>query len=152
MSYPELVALMVKEFDSDARQLQVQSDLAVLRFGVFVAANNITADSAGLTAIVNEINHLVPQCPPEFRSQSNKMRFLRTAVRDVHWAYQPVSQLTTQKCTFNAFVTALRESLHLQTEIKSHRQVERSHVLDTFHGHYGRNPKDVRKHARTGRY
>eukprot|EP00171_Calliarthron_tuberculosum_P000682 IDg682t1 len=76
-----------KEYHSDSRQLQVQSNLETLRPAKFMEENDISSVSDGLSKIVDYIERLTPQCPPGY--------------------------------TFNAFVTALRESLQLESEISS---------------------------------
>ena len=62
MTYDDVATLIVQEYDSDARQLQVHSELDNLRLDVHMAEKGITEHSAGLTSVVHEINALTPQC------------------------------------------------------------------------------------------
>lgn len=65
------------------------------------------------------IDRLTPQCRPQFRSEENKINFLRSAVVCIKWAMIPVGSITSAKYTFNQLVTALREHLQLDLEIRS---------------------------------
>ncbi len=55
----------------------------------------------------------LPTVSSEFRSEPQKLRFLRNAVVGVEWADQAVSQCTTAEYTFSKFATSLREALQL---------------------------------------
>ncbi len=117
MSYPELVQMTESGIDSGGRRNHIHSELKGLRLESFMSTNDIAYNIAGLYSIVDRINPLAPQCLPEFRSESYNIRFLRDAVRNTPWAFLPVSQLISQKCTHNSLVAALRGSLHLRMEL-----------------------------------
>ena len=82
MSFDELAKTMIHEYDSDARRLAVQSELEMMTLSRVMLNHDITDEGDALNKIVYRINILTPQCPPEFRSESNKIRFLRSAVLD----------------------------------------------------------------------
>ncbi len=83
-----------------------------------MVTRSLTTESEGLTKLVEHIERLVPQCPPGFRSNENKIRFLRKAVLGFDWALVPIRNIVSHRYKFNAFVTALHESLQLATELK----------------------------------
>ncbi len=145
---------MRREYDSTARQIQVQSELETLDFRRFMASKGITEESSGLKQLVDHINNLFPQCPSDFRSEPEKLRYLRNAVVDVEWAHQPVSQCTSAEYTFNRLATALREALqlHLEKQRRSGRPLG-THIVEdhsdpamgnTLYGEYGRHPRHVK--------
>jgi len=140
MDFESLESVMVKEFDSDARQLAVHSELDRITLERVMAEAEITDTDSGLTALVEKINILTPQCPPNFRSEDNKTRFLRNAFLRHGWAEPAISQITTARFTYNAFVTALREQLQLSEEKKALLSTSK-----TFFQRYGRNPGLVRR-------
>ena len=98
--------------------------------------HEITDKGDSQKKLVNRINILTPQCPPGFRSESNKIRFLRSAVLDRAWDQTPVSNIITAKYTFNSFVTVLREQLQLQAE----KKIRGSEAKPTYYTRYARNP------------
>jgi len=91
---------------------------------------------------VEKINSLAPQCPTGFRSDENKLRFLRNAVLTEPWASQAISQITTSRFTYNGLATALREQLQLSEEKKALAGPSR-----TMFQQYGRNPQQVSRYA-----
>lgn len=103
--------------------------------------------SKGLTFLVDHINTLTPQCPANFRHDSNKFRFLRAAVVGQPWASRAVSQITNAKFNFKALVTALREGLQLHEEKKTHAPTDTS-TFSTMSQQYGR-PTHSRKQLYT---
>lgn len=80
MSFSQLASVMADEYDSDALRLAVQSELEVLTIETFMADRKITDEATGITQPVEHMNILTPQCPPSFRSNSNKIRHLRHEV------------------------------------------------------------------------
>eukprot|EP00171_Calliarthron_tuberculosum_P023610 IDg23610t1 len=128
--YEQLECLMKTEYDSDSRQLQM----------------------------VEKIHRLTPQCPAGFRADENKLRFLRSAVISHDWALAPIRNIVTHRYKFNAFVTALHESLQLNVELKNRSSPSSTLLVedhdDEFYGthfqQYGRNPHDVRKYGYRG--
>ena len=75
-----MAEMMLKECNSDARQLQVQGTLEILRLDKYMTKHEITDISEGLTKIVKHIEYLKPQRQPQIRSYSNKIVYLRKAV------------------------------------------------------------------------
>ena len=150
MSFDDMAEMMVKEYNSDARQLQVQGTLEILRLDKYMTEHEITDVSDGLTKIVNLIENLTPQCQPQFRSDSNKIVYLRKAVLGHEWAKGPISNIISSRYSFNGFVTALRESIQLQNELSlvttTPDATHISSLEDTHYQQYGRLPKFVRKH------
>lgn len=136
---------MRTEFESDARRLEVHLTLRGLRLERVISENEDVADSSeALNWLVRRINKLTPQCPEGFRSEDNKIQFLRDAVTGKDWASQAISQINTSKYSLNGFVSALREGLQYDEEVK------RMKVLDpaeqqTLFTRYGRPPSHVTK-------
>ena len=150
MSFEDMGNMMLREYNSDARQLHVQGILEGLRLKKLMEENGITNISEALTKIINLIEELTPQCQPQFRSDANKISYLRKAVLSYEWAKGPISNIITARYTFNSFVTALRESIQLNNEINlvSHSP-ESTHLSlaeNTHYQQYGRHPKFVRKY------
>ncbi len=90
MSFEQFEAIMRGEYDSPARQIQVHSELESFDFRRFMASEDITEESVGLKRLVDYINDLSPQCPKDFRSEPQKVRYLRKAVFALEWARQPL--------------------------------------------------------------
>ena len=109
MDFEEMAKMMVLEYNSDARQLQFQGRLETLR--LHMSEEDVSSPSKGLTQIIDIIERLTPQCQPQFRSDANKITYLRKAVMGFSWAMTPIGNIITAKYTFNGFVTALREHL-----------------------------------------
>eukprot|EP00171_Calliarthron_tuberculosum_P003553 IDg3553t1 len=60
-----------------------------------MSSREITDESVGLKKLVDHISQLSPQSPAEFRSEPQKIRFLRNAIVDLDWAHQPLSRWRT---------------------------------------------------------
>jgi len=118
MDFDTLASVMVEEYDSDARQLAVHSELDRITLARVMSDDDINDLDTGLTTVVEKINVLTPQCPAHFRANENKLRFLRNAVIREEWAQPAISQITTARFSYNALVTALREQLQLCEEKK----------------------------------
>ena len=69
MTYYQMTTLMIKEYNSDARELSVRSLLGIIQLERTIAENDTTDSSIGLTKVVDIINLLVTQCPQKFRSK-----------------------------------------------------------------------------------
>lgn len=156
MSYDEIAELMRRKYDSDSRQLQIQSTLECLNFDTFMSEKSLASHSEGLAKLVEDIEQLTTQCPQGFRSDANKIRFLRKAVLHCEWALAPIRNIVSHRYEFHSFVTALHESLQLSNELKNARSDSYgTHVIDdmdtdeTHYQRYGRNPRDVLKHGPT---
>ena len=150
---PEVVDLMKREYDSDSRQLQIQSTLECLNLDAFMSVRSLTTHSDGLTKLVEHHELLTPQCPPGFRSDENKIRFLRKAFLSCEWALAPIRNIVSHRYKFHSFVTALHESLELTNELKDVHspayptriaEMDEEQAADVFFQRYGRNTRDVR--------
>lgn len=108
LSFEELADVMLYEYHSYARSLAIQFELKILTIKQFMADHEIT-DDAGMTKIVEHTDSLTPKFPPNFRTEINKIRFLRHAVLMKPWADKAVGKIISAIYIFNAFVTALRE-------------------------------------------
>ena len=71
----------------------------------------------GLSSLATYIANRAPQCPPAFRSNSNKVDFLKQAVLDQPWAREILVRINpgTQ---FQALYTELANALQLHEEIQ----------------------------------
>ena len=118
MTFADMANMMLREYNSDARQLHVQGRLEGLRWQEFMLEHDITNPSDGLTNIINVIEELTPHCQPQFRSDSLKIAYFRKAVIGLEWFKGPISSIISSRCTFNSFFTALRESIQLENEIR----------------------------------
>ena len=141
---------MRMEFESDARLLQVHMTLLSLRIETAVSQNeDVANESDALNWLVKRINRLSPQCPEGFRSEENKIQFLRDPVIGREWASQAISQITTSKYSFNGFVSALREGLQYTEELHRHKQVSppplSKDLGPLLYQQYGRSPPSVSK-------
>jgi len=146
-----MCTLLVRHYDSDARQLAAQSDLESTNIETFMRLNNFSNLRTGLEQLVEKIEGITPQCPPAFRSQEHKLRFLRNAVKFQPWAKQAIAQMTTARYGFNSFVTALYECLTLAVETKDHSgsiQLGPSTApttAPTYYQQYGRPPPSMKR-------
>lgn len=112
--------LLLRQYDSDARQLSVQSELESTTLEAVMVRENLTDLQRGLSRLIETVEHLTPQCTPAFRSERNKIRFLRSAVLLQPWAKPAISQITVANYDFHQFATALHEGLTLAIETKEH--------------------------------
>lgn len=98
MRYDEKAQTMLQEYVSDACQLQVKGTLETLCLRTFMADKNINDVSEGRTKIVEHINAMTPQCPPDFRSDTHKIDYLRRAVTEFQsWSRLPIQNITSQR-------------------------------------------------------
>ena len=156
MSFEQMAEMMVAEFNSNARQIQVYGILSTLRISSMMAEHELTSFTEGLTKVVSTIEEMAPQCPPHFRSEPHKIGYLRKAVLGHTWSKTPICNIVTAQYSFNAFITALREHMQLEEEILSvsRRTMDIRHSIadDTFVQQYGRNPRYVQKYPPRGEY
>ena len=153
MDYDQIVMIMRMEFNSNARQVQVQNALENLRPYRFMTKKDINSVSNGLNKIVNHIEKLTSQCPPDFRQEPHSIRYLRNAVKQYSWSKIAISNIVTLSYSFTQLFTALHESLEFEDEIQHKkitiRQVgaEEGKSSNTLYQRYNRNPKHIRKRA-----
>lgn len=72
MIFFEMEAMVMNEYNGDARQLQTQGTLENLHPDKYMAEHEITAQYEGFARVVELIDRLAPQCRPQFRSDANK--------------------------------------------------------------------------------
>eukprot|EP00171_Calliarthron_tuberculosum_P023123 IDg23123t1 len=100
-----------------------------LKLDTFMSENSLTSVSEALNKMVEKIHRLTPQCPASFRADENKTRFLHSALINHNWALAPIRNIVTHRYKFNAFVTALHESLQLNVELKNRSSPSSTHLV-----------------------
>lgn len=78
MNFDQMARILIEEY-SDARQLQVQRILENLTMDKLMVEQEINVCSAGRNKTIDLIERLTPQCQPHFRSDANKIIYLRKA-------------------------------------------------------------------------
>lgn len=97
MMFQERCAVMLKEYNSDARQLQVKGKIDNLRLKTFMEEKDISEVSEGLSQLVELVEELTPQCHPDFRPDPHKISYLRKAVADFKsWSHNPIQSITSR--------------------------------------------------------
>lgn len=91
-------------------------DIKIITLERIVTQYHITVEVSGFKKLVNRINILTPQGPPNFFSEYNKSRFSISAFLAHPWAVLSDSTITTLNLSYNVLVTALREQLQLESE------------------------------------
>ena len=119
MTYSDIAAMMREGYGSDSRELMVQHELENLTLATFMDENDISSTSVGLTKLIDRLHRMTPQCSPNFRDDAHMLNYLRSAVKGLPWAKNPVSNITTHEYDFNRFVTSLRESLQIEEEFST---------------------------------
>lgn len=69
-----------------------------------------------LKQLVNVIQKLTSQCPPEFRSEVHKIRHLSSAVLNTVWSEALRANIVQIKYSLNKFVTAFHVQIDLLNE------------------------------------
>jgi len=144
---------MIAEYNSNSRQIQVRRMLDTMRIDAFMAEKGLTSEQAALTDMISTIDSMVPQCPPAFRSDANKISFLRQAIIKQPWATHAVTKVDAGDVTWRQFTTDLHAALSLRREIDPGSDI-RTHVTEAdidrkarvFMTKYGRDPRYTRKH------
>lgn len=131
---------MLNEYDNDALLIATRAELERITIDQVMKDKDLTDSDSGLTQLVDKINALTPQAPPQFRSDEHKKRFLRKAVHTQSWTETPISQMTTLRFTFNRIFTALREQIQLEEEKKTISCNLSSSVAGKFYEQYGVPP------------
>ena len=148
MTFEQKVDIMLKEYDSDARQLQVKGRLDALRLKTFMTQHGINDVSDGLTKLVQQIDELTPQTHPDFRSDAHKISYLRKAVAEFQsWSRNPIQSIIANNHTFNSFVTALHEAIVLQKELELITNEMTGHTSTTgssYFQQYAQNPRQLK--------
>lgn len=112
--------------------------------------HGITDEHERLTAIVNKLKKITPQCLQKFRSETQKIRHLCSAVFDYHWSGTPLSNIVLLKYSINQFVTALHTKVNLNEEKEAHlkHRVDQIVLDNTCFGQYAYNPRLLRNRNR----
>ena len=151
MSFDEIARIMIREYNSDARQLSLQGMLETLRLEKYISEHNISNHSVGLTKVFELIDRLMPQCQPQFRSDPNKINYLRNAVIGLNWVVIPIGDIISAKYSYTSFVASLREHVQLENDVILAHPSAASNIQVTvdsiYHQQYGRHPKNLRKHV-----
>lgn len=115
---------------------------------------NITNVSEGLTKLVAHINELVPQFPPDFRTDAHKVDYLRKAETEFQdFALIPIQNMKSQGYSYKKFATTLHESIQNLRQIlllTGPSNVSRLYVTEGSDGtltnmtRYPRSPRYVR--------
>ena len=98
---------MRNKYDTESRRATVLAEIENLKVHSFMSENNIPTDSRGLQRLFEKVDTLSTQCPPEFRGDSHKARFLRNAVFDAPWSSDPIKKLTSENSSYSKFITDL---------------------------------------------
>lgn len=64
---------MIEEYNSDARQIQVEDQLQQLRLRNVMAEESITDVGNGLTTLLTRLEELAPLCHPDFQTDCQKI-------------------------------------------------------------------------------
>lgn len=151
-TYECIKAMMLQEYNSDARQLQVEGHLQQIRLRNIMTDEGITDMKKGLNFLVNKIEELSPQCHPEFQTERHKINYLCNAVAEFsEWSLGPMENINSQRYTFNRFVTALFESIQAKEKVKMMRgespgiSGQSSVLMSTHIGQYSHNPRHLRR-------
>lgn len=161
MCFPEMAAIMMQEYGSDARNMQIKGTLETPRFRSFMEERGITDISEGLTKLVDYLNTLAPNFPKDFRTEAHKIDHLRHAVTEcTEWSRIPIQSLTSNSYSFHKFVTALHESIQNlrqitlmnggTSDLNTHHTLNAPNV--TGHLRYGRNLRPINRNVRGGRH
>ena len=150
MQFEEMAQMMTKDFNSNARQIQVYGIISKLHITSVMAEHEISSFTVGLNKTVSIIEEMSPQCPPHFRSEPHRIGHHRNAVLGHSWSKTPISNIVTAQYSFNGFIKALREHMQRKEKIQNvsgrPTSIRHSHADDTFVQQYGRNPKYVQKY------
>lgn len=144
---------MLNDKNSYAGQMRVKGKLDTFQLKWFMEEDEIADVSDGHSRMVTCIDEIVPQCHPDFRSDEQKISYIRRAVAErKEWSAIPLKRITSGKLSFNGFVAALHKSLQVLKEIEQILRISdynlgtlRSNTHDTLVKQYGRNPKFWRR-------
>ena len=75
--------------------MSLQSEIDSLMFYDFMARHRIQDEKEGLRRIVEYLNNITPQLVEGFHTESNKLRYLRSAVLGKKWATTPLKSIST---------------------------------------------------------
>lgn len=141
MRFDELTMMMIDEYNTDARHLQMQRKLEILRLDRYMADHSHTIEDEDLTESVKLVDRLTPQCQSHVQSDANKTNVLPRAVLCFSWFLIPTRNSITGKYRFNGCVTALPEHFQLANEVFSATSAAQERLQNpsdrTYHQRYG---------------
>ena len=114
-TFDEAIRAIYSHFNSPDVQQRVKTDLSNLSLAKF--ADKEGSMPKGLSALATYIANRTPQCPPCFRTEANKVDFLKQAVLDQPWAKEILVRINpvTQ---FQSLYTELANALQLHQEVQ----------------------------------
>eukprot|EP00170_Pyropia_yezoensis_P001558 contig_6780_g1562 len=113
-SSTEAVAMIEAEYNSAAKQMQVKNTLSNHKLSAMVSAGkDVKTALADTYKMIVRLSPLVPQA---YRSDANKLDFLRSAVLGYPWANSSLRKLNAGNITFQQLYTDLQSSLQLHEE------------------------------------
>ena len=117
MSYEQLVEVMKKGFDNNARQLAIELKLENLTLEKVMKDSDIIDANMGLTKLTDKINFLFPQIPIQSQFPKKKVRFLRKAVLEQDWAKASIAQIVSSDFGYDDLLISLRKQYQLEREV-----------------------------------
>lgn len=129
---------MLKEYVSAARKLQIKGSLGALRNRALSTERNISDASEGFSKLVEHINILAPLCPPNSRSESHKVSYLRRSVtRYQVWSRFPIQIISFEECFYcNAYESITNRACVSHFQSKLGRADKRRHKQVMFVGEH----------------
>ena len=118
-AFGEAISMIFSHFNSPDVQQRVKADLSTLSLKQFAEKEGSMAK--GLSSLAAYIANRVPQCPPCFRSESNKVDFLKQAVLDQPWAREILVRIKPST-EFQPLYTELANALQLNQEVEQRTQ------------------------------
>lgn len=113
-TFTEAVAMIEAEYNSTAKQMQVKNTLSNHKLSSMVTAGkDVKTALADTYKMIVRLSPLVPQA---YRSDANKLDFLRSAVMGYSWANSSLRKLNAGSMTFQQLYTDLQSSLQLHEE------------------------------------
>ena len=85
-----------------------------------------------LTHCINAIDTLVQQCPTGFRSEQNKIRFLRHVVIDESWTMLPIAKADAGEVDWHQITTDLHAAISLLQERKQSMPEKHTKLLQRW--------------------
>lgn len=123
MKLRQLRRMIVEEYDSDNWRLSVQPKLEMLTMDRSMQETENMHNRICLAKFVDRINILKPQCLPNFRSENNKIRHVRSALIERDWSKISLGNKVLASCSCIAFVTELSEQFQLNKNSAGYRNI-----------------------------
>ncbi len=112
-----------------------------------MSENSIPTKKRALNEIVTLIDNLVLQYQRVFRSDENKITFLRKAINEP-WSAHPTIKVDAGAVKWRTFTTDMHAALSLSHEVSEQSSIATNYAandllesLETFMARYGRSPK-----------